>query len=259
MGGMQIPLGQLATLRYEAGPAAIKSEDAALTGYVFFGKHQGFADVETVEAVRNFLNENLSGLPEGVSFNFAGTYENQQRSIATLRIVIPISLLLIFMVLHLHFRSVSTTALVFSGIAVAWAGGFILLWLYGQPGFLAFFERRELFNIHTVNLSIAVWVGFLALFGIASDDGVVMATYLDQKFREPQDSLVGPGCNILTESPAVAKGYGLARRINADRIERIFPTRDVVERGWRYYDRNGTQCSGNHWKIKPTDFTILKI
>lgn len=181
-GGAQIPLGQVAALRYEAGPAAIKSEDAALTGYVFFGKREGFAEVDTVEAVRDFLKSSSLQLPEGVSTRLAGTYENQQRAAAALRIIIPVSLLLIFMVLHLQFRSISTTALVFSGIAVAWAGGFILIWLYGQPWFLAGTNLRGLFNVHTVNLSIAVWVGFLALFGIASDDGVVMATTLDQQF-----------------------------------------------------------------------------
>ncbi len=203
-GGAQIPLGQVAALRYEAGPAAIKSEDAALTGYVFFGKREGFAEVDTVEAVRTFLNQQIDAggltLPDGVSVSFAGSYENQVRAAATLRIVIPVSLLLIFLVLHLHFRSVSTTALVFSGIAVAWAGGFILIWLYGQPWFLAGTGLRGLFNIHTVNLSIAVWVGFLALFGIASDDGVVMATYLDQNFKkETLDPLVGPA-SLYSES-----------------------------------------------------------
>jgi len=186
--GAQIPLEQVATLRYEAGPAAIKSEDAALVSHVFFGKRKGFAEIDTVEAVRDFLDQSVEDgslkIPSGVSVGFAGTYESQLRATATLRVVIPISLLLIFMVLHLHFRSVSTTALVFSGIAVAWAGGFILLWLYGQPWFLAFTGLRGLFNVHTINLSIAVWVGFLALFGIASDDGVVMATYLDQQFAD---------------------------------------------------------------------------
>lgn len=188
--GAQVPLSLMASVRYESGPAAIKSEDAALTGYVFFGKREGYAEVDTVEAVRDFLDRSIAdqtlSLPDGVSVSFAGTYENQQRAAATLRIVIPVSLLLIFMVLHLHFRSVSTTALVFSGIAVAWAGGFILVWLYGQPWFLAGTGLRGLFNIHTVNLSIAVWVGFLALFGIATDDGVVMATYLDQNFEGTQ-------------------------------------------------------------------------
>jgi len=76
--------------------------------------------------------------------------------------------------------------MVFSGIFVAWAGGFLMIWLYGQPWFLDFaflgVEMRTLFQIHPINLSVAVWVGFIALFGIASDDGVIMATYLDQTF-----------------------------------------------------------------------------
>jgi len=78
--------------------------------------------------------------------------------------------------------------LVFSGIFVAWCGGFILVWMYGQPWFLNFsffgVEMRTLFQVHTINLSVAVWVGFLALFGIASDNGVIQSTYLDQIFRE---------------------------------------------------------------------------
>jgi copper/silver efflux system protein len=79
-----------------------------------------------------------------------------------------------------------TTLIVFSGIAVAWAGGFTMIWLYGQDWFANFavfgVNIRETFQLHQVNLSIAVWVGFLALFGIAVDDGVVIATYLRQSF-----------------------------------------------------------------------------
>ena len=90
--------------------------------------------------------------------------------------------LIIFVILYLQFNSVATTALVFSGIAVAWSGGFIMIWLYAQPWFLDFSlfgtSMRELFQVHPFNLSVAIWVGFLALFGIASDDGVVMATTL---------------------------------------------------------------------------------
>jgi Cu(I)/Ag(I) efflux system membrane protein CusA/SilA len=82
--------------------------------------------------------------------------------------------------------------MIFTSIFVAWAGGFILIWLYGQPWFMDFSifgqNMRELFQMGTVNLSVAVWVGFIALFGIASDGGVVMATYLDQLFdkRKPK-------------------------------------------------------------------------
>jgi Cu(I)/Ag(I) efflux system membrane protein CusA/SilA len=95
---------------------------------------------------------------------------------------------LIFMILYLQFKSIPTSLLVFSGIFVAWAGGFILIWGYGQGWFLNFSvfgtNMRDLFQVHPVNLSVAVWVGFLALFGIASDNGVIQSTYLNQVFRD---------------------------------------------------------------------------
>jgi Cu(I)/Ag(I) efflux system membrane protein CusA/SilA len=91
------------------------------------------------------------------------------------------------MILYFQFKSTVTSLLVFSGIIVAWAGGFLLIWFYAQPWFLDFsvfgVNMRELFQVHPINLSVAIWVGFLALFGIASDDGVVMCTYLEQSFR----------------------------------------------------------------------------
>jgi Cu(I)/Ag(I) efflux system membrane protein CusA/SilA len=188
-GGAQIPLRELAEVKYVRGPQAIKSEDTALVGYVTFGSRPGYAEVDVVEMCDAYLGEmRESGqfrVPDGVSYRFAGSYENQVRAQKKLSVVLPLALLIIFMILYLQFRSVSTTLIVFSGIAVAWAGGFILLWLYGKPWFLDFSvmgtSMRGLFQIHPVNLSVAVWVGFLALFGIASDDGVVMATYLDQE------------------------------------------------------------------------------
>jgi Cu(I)/Ag(I) efflux system membrane protein CusA/SilA len=122
-----------------------------------------------------------------VSYSFAGSYQNQVRAARTLSIVLPLALILIFLILYFQFHSVATTFMVFSGILVAWGGGFILVWFYGQDWFLdvALFgtNLRDLFQIGTVNLSVAIWVGFLALFGIASDDGVVIASYLDQSFE----------------------------------------------------------------------------
>ncbi|VAW13936.1 Cobalt-zinc-cadmium resistance protein CzcA; Cation efflux system protein CusA, partial [hydrothermal vent metagenome] len=99
-----------------------------------------------------------------------------------------LSLFIIFLILYFQFKAVSTTLLVFSGIIVAFCGGFILIWLYAQSWFLwlPFFGDyfQQLFNVQSYNLSVAVWVGFLALFGIASDNGVVMAAYLDQSFAD---------------------------------------------------------------------------
>ncbi len=92
------------------------------------------------------------------------------------------------MILYLQFRSVPTTMLVFSGVLVAVSGGFILIGLYSTSWFanfsLAGVNMRDLFQVHTINLSVAVWVGFIALVGIATDDGVLVASYLDQSFAD---------------------------------------------------------------------------
>ena len=189
-GGAQIPISQLTRIRYVRGPQVIKSEDTFLTGYVLFDKKEGWAEVDVVEQARAYLEEKIKNqelvLPSGVSYTFAGSYENQIRAEKKLRIVLPLSLFIIFLILYFQFNSVVTTVMVFSGILVAWAGGFILIWCYGQPWFMDFTifgnHMRDFFQVHSINLSVAVWVGFLALFGIASDNGVIMATYLDQTF-----------------------------------------------------------------------------
>jgi Cu(I)/Ag(I) efflux system membrane protein CusA/SilA len=196
---VQIPLSQLADIRYTRGPQMIKSEDTFLVGYVLFDKRPGYAEVNVVEQARDYLKSKVARgeleIPAGVSYQFAGSYENQVRAMAKLRLVVPLALLAIFLILYFQFESISTTSLVFSAILVAWAGGFIMLWLYGQPWFLNFslfgVSMRELFQVHPINLSVAVWVGFLALFGIASDDGVVMSTYLKQSFKKHQPESVG--------------------------------------------------------------------
>ncbi|MCE5251166.1 efflux RND transporter permease subunit [bacterium] len=196
--GTQIPLGQLADITYVRGPQAIKSEDTFLIGYVLFDKKPGFAEVDAVEAAQEYLRYKIKSgefsIPGGVSYAFAGSYENQIRSQKKLAVILPLALAIIFLILYMQLRRVSTTMLVFSGIFVSWAGGFILIWLYGQEWFLNIavmgVNLRELFNIHQINLSVAIWVGFLALFGIATDDGVIMATYLEDVFRRKKPQSV---------------------------------------------------------------------
>ncbi|MGB5369062.1 MAG: efflux RND transporter permease subunit, partial [Flavobacteriaceae bacterium] len=188
--GSPVPLSELVNIRYEKGPQVIKSEDTFLVGYVLFDKLDGFAEVNVVENAQALIQEKIDNAeliqPKGISYRFTGTYENQLRAEKTLSMVVPLALLIIFLILYFQFRSVTTSLMVFTGIAVAFAGGFIMIWLYGQDWFFNFSlfgeNLRELFNMKTINLSVAVWVGFIALFGIATDDGVVMATYLTQTF-----------------------------------------------------------------------------
>ena len=188
--GNQVPLSELATIRYEQGPQVIKSEDTFLVGYVLFDKLDGFAEVSVVENAQALIQQKIDAgeliVPKGINYTFTGTYENQLRAEETLSVVVPLALAIIFLILYFQFRSVSTSLMVFTGIAVAFAGGFIMIWLYGQDWFLNFNffgeNLRDLFQMHPINLSVAVWVGFIALFGIATDDGVVMATYLTQTF-----------------------------------------------------------------------------
>lgn len=190
--GTQIPLRELASIEYERGPQMIKSEDTFLVGYVIFDKRDGYAEVEVVEAARDHLAERIAAgeleIPDGVSYAFTGSYENQVRAEKKLSIVLPIALFAIWIILYFQFKRLPETLFVFSGVLFAWSGGFILLWFYGQPWFMDFSlfgqNLRDLFQMGTVNLSVAVWVGFLALFGIATDDGVLVCTYLQQAFRE---------------------------------------------------------------------------
>ena len=189
--GNPVPLSELATIRYEQGPQVIKSEDTFLVGYVLFDKLDGFAEVNVVENAQALIQEKIDNgelrVPKGINYQFTGTYENQVRAEKTLSIVVPLALAIIFLILYFQFRSIGTSLMVFTGIAVAFAGGFIMIWLYSQGWFLNFNffgeNLRDLFQIHPINLSVAVWVGFIALFGIATDDGVVMATYLTQSFK----------------------------------------------------------------------------
>lgn len=190
--GAQIPLGEIATIHYTRGPQMIRSEDTFLTAYITFGPRPGLAEVDVVEQVRDYLRAQAGAgefiVPPGVSWRFSGNYEHQLRAARTLGVVLPAALLIIFLVLYFQFRSAATTAMVFAGIAVASAGGFVMIYFYGQEWFanveIFGVNMRQLFQLHPINLSVAVWVGFLALFGIAVDDGVMMATYLKQSFAK---------------------------------------------------------------------------
>jgi len=189
--GAQIPLKQVVDIEYVRGPQAIKSENTFLVGYVLFDKREGYSEVGVVNDARDMIQQKIDAgeliVPAGVSYKFSGSYENQVRAEKRLSIIVPMVLLIIFLILYFQFKSVGTSLMILSGVALAFSGGFIMLWLYGEGWFADFsifgMNMRELFQMKTINLSVAVWVGFIALFGLATDDGVLMGTYLDQSFK----------------------------------------------------------------------------
>ena len=197
--GTQIPLGELATFDFVKGATMIQSENTFLMGYVTFDKEGNKAEVDVVHAAQKHIDELVAHgkikLSKGVTYKFTGTYEQQIHAAERLQVVIPITLILIFLILFFQFKSVMASMIHFSGVFVAFAGGFILIWLYGQDWFFNFniagVNMRTLFGMGQINLSVAVWVGFIALFGIATDDGVLMGTYIHQVFlkRQPRSPL----------------------------------------------------------------------
>ncbi len=206
--GVQVPLSEIASINYTRGPQMIKSENTFLVSYVIFDKEEGYAEVGVVENAKRHLEDLIDSgqmvLPAGVSYVFTGNYENQERATKRLALVIPVSLIIIFLILFFQFRSVISTSLIFTSVLVAFSGGFILLWLYGQPWFmdgtLAGISLRELFQIGTINLSVAVWVGFIALFGIATDDGVLITTYIKQLMDKYKPQNVKELRNVIMEA-----------------------------------------------------------
>ncbi|MDP6446612.1 MAG: efflux RND transporter permease subunit, partial [Pirellulaceae bacterium] len=170
--GEVVPLKMLAKMTTTWGPGVINSEDARLVAHVSFAPSGIAGDLETVRAVESSLQAAQAAksldLPQGYALKAVGSFENQLEANWRLAWVVPIVILTNLLIIYLQFRRVSITLAVFAAIPVAFAGGMILL------------------AVNDVAMNTAVWVGFIALFGIAVDDGVVMATYLNQVFARRQ-------------------------------------------------------------------------
>ena len=190
--GYSIPLDEVAEITFRRGPGMIRSENTFLVAYITFDKEAGNADLSVIQQASEMLQSRIDSgeldVPQGVNYQFSGNYENQMRAERRLMLVIPLSMIVIFLILYFQFRSAATSLMIFSAIILAFSGGFIMLWLYGQAWFLNFnafgVNMRDLFQMDVVNLSVAVWVGFIALFGIATDDGVLIATYLKGSYKK---------------------------------------------------------------------------
>ena len=176
--GEVVPLNMLAKMTTTWGPGVINSEDARLVAHVSFSSSGIIGDLETVEIVETKLHEaQTSGalmLPPGYALQAVGSFQNQIEANRRLVVIVPAVVLINLMIIYFQFRNLPVALMIFCQIPVAFAGGMIGLGLMG------------------IEMNTAIWIGFIALFGIAVDDGVVMATYLEQTFRKreletPQD------------------------------------------------------------------------
>ena len=183
--GGHVPLNQVADIRYTIGPQEIKSENTLLVGYVTMNTRDR-DEVSVVEDAERLLRAKIASgelvLPKGYYYQWAGQFESQVRSTRRLSLLVPLCLLLDFVLLYMGFGRWWVAILVFSGVFVSAAGGFVFVYLWG------------------VNLSVAVWVGFIALFGVAEDHGVVMATYLGDLFEQRTPRTVEDVHEIVVEA-----------------------------------------------------------
>ncbi len=166
----QIPLGQLAQFRISTGPPLIKNENGALSGWVYLdvaGRDLGGYVQDARRAVREKI-EQAGLLPSGYRLEWTGQYEYMLRVRERLKVVVPLTLIIIFVLLYMNFKSVPETLIILLSIPFAMTGSIWLLWLLDY------------------NLSIAVWVGIIALAGLAAQTGTVMIIYLDEAFHAYQ-------------------------------------------------------------------------
>ncbi|TMN33693.1 CusA/CzcA family heavy metal efflux RND transporter [Pseudoalteromonas sp. S2755] len=165
--GLNIALGDVATIYIENGPPGIKSENARINGWTFIDL-DGVDVGSYVATAKQVLSEQLE-LPAGYSISWAGQYEYMERAKAKLTYVVPLTLGIIIVLLYLNFRSFSEVAIIMATLPMAMIGG---LWLLYLEGF---------------NFSVAVGVGFIALAGVAVEIGVIMLVYLNQAISELKD------------------------------------------------------------------------
>ena len=179
--GAHVPIGQLARIKYSLGPQELKSENGLLVGYVTMNTRDR-DEVSVVEDAERLLQEEKRRsdeliaqgrhqeatlvVPAGYYWRWSGQFESQQRATQRLSIVVPIVLLTMFVLIYVGLGRWWLALIVFVGVMVSASGGFLMLYVWG------------------VNMSVAVWVGFIALFGVVDDDSVVILTYLEDNFRD---------------------------------------------------------------------------
>ncbi|HJX83463.1 MAG TPA: efflux RND transporter permease subunit, partial [Candidatus Angelobacter sp.] len=187
--GAQIPIEQVAKISFSHGPAMIRDEDGQLTGYVYLDlntkDYGGF-----VQQASKMLSQKLA-LQPGFTYKWSGEYEFELRAKARLKIIMPVVFFIIFLLLYMVFHSVAEAFVLILPTVYAMTGGLILQWLLGY------------------NFSVAVWVGYIALLGIAVETGVVMVVYL----HEALDHRLASGRKITNKEIEDAAIEGAVQRL----------------------------------------------
>jgi Cu(I)/Ag(I) efflux system membrane protein CusA/SilA len=187
--GSQVQLGEVAKISFARGPAMIRDEDGSLTGYIYIDlKDANYGDFVTL--ANQQLHSHLQ-LPQNFTYQWSGEYEFQQRARQRLKLILPVVFVMIFLLLYLIFHSIKEAAILIFPTVYAMSGGLLLQWL-----------------LH-YNFSVAVWVGYIALFGIAVETGVVMVVYLHEAFERHDAS----GESMTHEEMETAVIEGAVRRL----------------------------------------------
>jgi len=191
--GVAIPLGQLADIRLEQGPSTIRTENAQLATYVYIdlqGRDLGGYVAEARQAVATQVK-----FPPGYYVQWSGQFEYLERAQKKLQIVIPVTLIIIFVLLYLNFGRLTETLIVMLSLPFALVGGLWLMWYLG------------------FNLSVAVAVGFIALAGVAAETGVVMLIYLDHAWRDIKERVAREGRQLTRADLQEAIMEGAVERV----------------------------------------------
>ncbi|MEJ5992362.1 CusA/CzcA family heavy metal efflux RND transporter [Ramlibacter sp. PS3R-8] len=194
-GRAMVPLGQVAKVSVERGTPGIRTENALLSAYIFVDIRDRDIGSYVADA-RKAVAEQVS-FPSGYYATWSGQFEYMERAIERMKIVIPVTLLTIFLLLYLNFRRLTETLIVMLSVPFALVGGVWLMWWLGY------------------NLSVAVAVGFIALAGVAAETGVVMLIYLDQAWQQVRGKCAAEG-----RSPKAADLY---HAIMEGAVERVRP------------------------------------
>jgi len=193
MDGTPIPLGQLARVRLTKGPAGIRTENALLSAYIYVDIRDRDIGGYVADA-KKAVQDNVK-MPAGYFVSWSGQFEYMERAIEKLKIVVPVTILIIFLLLYLNFKRVTETLIVMLSLPFSLVGG---LWLQWELGY---------------NMSVAVAVGYIALAGVAAETGVVMLIYLDHAYRELAAKRVAEGRSFSSTDLYEAIMEGAVERV----------------------------------------------